>query len=32
VVDVPALLAILFLFGIAALIVALVRAIAGRTA
>ena len=32
VVDIPALLAILFLFGIAALIVALVRAIAGRTA
>lgn len=30
VVDIPALLAILFLFGIAALIVALVRAVAGR--
>ena len=32
VVDIPALLAILFLFGIAALIVALVRAVAGRNA
>ena len=32
VVDIAALLAILFLFGIAALIVALVRAIEGRTA
>ena len=32
VVDIPALLSILFLFGIAALIVALVRAIAGRNA
>ncbi|GAC1457644.1 MAG: hypothetical protein NVSMB8_05490 [Candidatus Limnocylindrales bacterium] len=31
VVDIPALLSILFLFGIAALIVALVRAVAGRT-
>lgn len=30
VVDIPALFAILFLFGIAALIVALVRAVAGR--
>ena len=32
VVDIPALLAILFLFGIAALVVALVRAVAGRNA
>lgn len=32
VVDIPALLAILFLFGVAALIVALVRAIQGRSA
>ena len=32
VIDLPALLAIVFLFLIAALIVALVRAIAGRTA
>jgi len=31
-VDIPALFAILFLLGVAALIVALVRAIAGRTA
>lgn len=32
VVDIPALLAILFLFGVAALIVALVRAVQGRNA
>ena len=32
VVDIPALLAILFLFGVAALIVALVRAVQGRSA
>lgn len=32
VIDIPALLSILFLFGIAALVVALVRAIAGRNA
>lgn len=32
VVDIPALLSIVFLFGVAALIVALVRAIAGRNA
>lgn len=32
VVDIPALLAILFLFGVAALIVALVRAVASRNA